>query len=273
MKNALLTSLFLSLSSIVLSQDNRTANFPTAIERVKKNPEKSKVWVFIMAGQSNMAGRGLVEPQDTISNKRILTINAEGQLIYAKEPLHFYEPTLTGLDAGLSFGKTLLKSIPSNISVLLIPTAVGGSSIRQWIGDSVYRKVKLLTNFKEKVQVAKQYGTIKAILWHQGESDANTVSIPLYDQRLSTLFGTFREIIKNDALPIIAGELGSYSDNKQDWAAINQIIRTHATVDKKMAVVPTEDLKNKGDKIHFDSEGQRTLGERYALAYLKLVAK
>jgi hypothetical protein len=224
MRNVLLASLFIILNSFVLQQDNRTANFPGLIERVEKIPEKNKVWVFILAGQSNMAGRGLVEPQDTIQNKRILTINEKEQLIYAKEPLHFYEPTMAGLDCGLSFGKTLLRGIPSNISVLLIPAAVGGSSISQWLGDSVHRKVKLLTNFKEKVEVAKKYGTIKAVLWHQGESDANKESIPLYDQRLSSLFDAFRRIVQNSSLPIVVGELGSYSDNKQAWAAINQII-------------------------------------------------
>jgi len=30
-----------------------------------------------MAGQSNMAGRSILEPEDTVSNKRILSINIE----------------------------------------------------------------------------------------------------------------------------------------------------------------------------------------------------
>jgi len=38
-------------------------------------PAKKKVWVFVMAGQSNMAGRGQVEPEDTVANERILAIN------------------------------------------------------------------------------------------------------------------------------------------------------------------------------------------------------
>ncbi|MEQ8808135.1 MAG: sialate O-acetylesterase, partial [Imperialibacter sp.] len=33
---------------------------------------KPQTWVFVMAGQSNMAGRGIVEPQDTVTNPRIL---------------------------------------------------------------------------------------------------------------------------------------------------------------------------------------------------------
>src|SRR6185369_16921932 len=102
----------------------------------KKILKRKNKWVFILAGQSNMAGRGLVEPQDTIPSARILTINKNGKLIIAKEPLHFYESTLTGLDCGLSFSNAIVKEFPSTISVLLIPTAVGGSSISQWLGDS-----------------------------------------------------------------------------------------------------------------------------------------
>ncbi len=149
---------------------DRTMNFPKQTEMAREPKNKKKVWVFILAGQSNMAGRGWVEPGDTLAEKRLLTINKDGQLIQAKEPLHFYEPNLTGLDCGYSFGTTILKNVPADISVLLIPTAVGGSSISQWLGDSVHRDVKLFSNFLKKLEIGRRYGTIKGILWHQGES-------------------------------------------------------------------------------------------------------
>jgi len=236
---------------------------------VENIPGKENLWVFLMAGQSNMAGRGLVEPEDTIPDKRIFTINASGQLIYAKEPLHFYEPTLTGLDCGLSFGKTLIKSIPDSISILLIPAAVGGSSISQWLYDSVHRNVKLLSNFNQKVETGKRYGTIKAILWHQGESDAHEKEIPQYQTRLSGLFQTFRVSVGNDTLPILLGELGSYSKDKENWKLLNQVIIDYSLQDKNTAVITTSDLEDKGDSLHFNSAGQRILGQRFAEAYIK----
>ena len=94
------------------SDEQRTQNFPRVGLKVNMLPDKHNTWVFILAGQSNMAGRGRVEPQDTVPEGRILTINNSGELIVAKEPLHFYEPSLTGLDCGLSFGKALLEGIP-----------------------------------------------------------------------------------------------------------------------------------------------------------------
>jgi hypothetical protein len=231
---------------------------------------KENVWIFIMAGQSNMAGRGIVEAEDTVADKRILSINKDGQLILAKEPLHFYEPERIGLDCGLSFAKTLITKIPDSVSVLMIPTAIGGSSIRQWLGDSVFRNVKLFSNFVEKVTIAKQNGVIKGILWHQGESDANEKNIPLHKQRLHALFSKFRAVVGNSELPILMGELGSFSGNREGFNLINKSFHEYAAEDKNSGVILTGDLKDKGDQLHFNSEGQRTMGKRFAEAYLKM---
>jgi hypothetical protein len=146
---------------------------------------------------------------------------------------------------------------------------VGGSSISQWLGDSLYRNVQLLSNFREKVQIGKQYGQVKAILWHQGESDANVNDIPHYKERLSSLFKQFRVIVDNKSLPILIGELGSFSKDPENWQLINQAVQNYCATDSKTVIISTADLKDKGDKIHFNSEGQRILGQRFANAYIQ----
>lgn len=247
--------------------------FPQTISYVDKLPNPDSLYIFIMAGQSNMAGRGFVEPQDTLTYKRILTIDKSMKWIYAKEPLHFYEPSMTGLDCGMSFAKKLLDSIPEGISIAVIPCAVGGSSIEQWINNETFRGVTLLDNFKEKVGFAKDYGILKGIIWHQGESNAKSELIPKYSQRLDSLINAFRFLVKNDTLPIILGELGSYSkptEKQMRWDSINTVIQDIAWKDKNIALVETGDLKHKGDNVHFDSESQRILGERYAKKYLEI---
>lgn len=251
--------------------DPRTQFFPEIESKPEKIPGKNNLWVFILAGQSNMAGRGLVQPQDTVPDERILTINENNEIIIAKEPLHFYEPSMAGLDCGLSFGKSLTERIHDSISVLIIPTAVGGSSISQWLGDSLHRNVSLLINFKEKVETGKKYGQIKGVLWHQGESDANQVDIPLYKERLSDLFSEFRKIISREDLPILIGELGSFSKNYDNWMKINDLISRYASNDNNAIVISTSDLTHKGDMVHFDSESQRIMGERFAKTYLKII--
>lgn len=269
MKIILFSLVCLNFISCCSQSVDRTQNFPKKVEVVSETKNKQNVWVFILAGQSNMAGRGFVEPGDTIPVKKVLAINKEEQLIIAKEPLHFYEPNLTGLDCGYSFGKALIKNIPDSVSVLLIPAAVGGSSINQWLGDSVHRNVKLFSNFLEKLAIGKQYGIIKAILWHQGESDANERDIPLYKKRLTELIVRFRFSAGDDSLPVLLGELGSFSNDKENWKLINRAINEYSLQDRNTSVISTVDLEHKGDGIHFDSKGQRALGKRFAEAYLK----
>ena len=255
------------------SQDNRIRFFPKTKEFVDKIPEKENVWVFILAGQSNMAGRALVEPQDTLSNPRIMTINSKGQLILAKEPLHFQEPSSEGLDCGLSFGRKMIEQIPPNINILIIPTAIGGSSVSQWLGDSLFRNVKLLSNFCEKIEIGEKYGRIKGILWHQGESDAHPNDIPQYEEKLTLLFKNFRSCAGNKSLPIIMGELGPFSKSYGDRLKINKIMKNYSSKDKNSAVVSTIGLKDKGANVHFDSAGQRLLGKRYADVFLGLISR
>lgn len=261
--------LFLILGLGTTQKDPRTEFFPRLEEKPKEIPAKENVWVFILAGQSNMAGRGKVEPMDTIPDPRILTINKTGELILAKEPLHFYEPTLTGLDCGLSFGKELLKHIPDSVSILLIPTAVGGSAIQQWISDETFRNVPLFSNFREKAELGKQYGSVKAILWHQGESDAAAPeTMEIYDKQLAVLFEKFRAEVGNPTLPISMGRLGSYSKNNANWQAINSKMEAYKKTDPYVNLIKTKDLNHKGDSVHFDSEGQRALGKRHAREFI-----
>jgi chitin disaccharide deacetylase len=249
----------------------RTQNFPKTKDSVTTLPAKNDLWVFILAGQSNMAGRAYVEPQDTVPNKRLLTINKNFEVILAKEPLHFYEPHLSGLDCGMSFGKRLLQQVPENVSILLIPTAVGGSSIEQWLGDSTFRDVKLMSNFKEKVKFGNLKGTIKGILWHQGEANTKDEDmIKEHTARLTQLFKIFRNITHNERLPILVGELGAYSNNNKNWQLLNGILKEVVKADGKSAVISTQDLKHKGDNIHFNSEGQRAMGERFANEFMRL---
>jgi len=236
------------------------------------NPKKEK-WVFIMAGQSNMAGRGIVEPQDTIRDATIFTLNKEMELDVAKEPLHFYEPKLAGLDCGLSFAKELRSNLPINIEIVLVPCAVGGSSIDQWLNDSLHRNVKLYSNFRDRVTVAKSMGNIKGILWHQGESDAHEDKLPVYRNKLEKLFQNFRTDISNDSLPIIIGELGDYAEPEErnnNWKALNSTLHSMTLTDKNLAVVSSKGLKSNRDKVHFNAESQRELGKRYAKQYLDI---
>lgn len=252
-----------------IAKYERTLYFPKVVERPQKLPNKKRVWTFLLAGQSNMAGRGTVAPQDTIPSERILTVNALNEIVLAKEPLHYYEPGLRGLDCGLSFAKSLLPRVPDDVSLLLIPTAVGGSAITQWLGDSLHRDVKLMSNFQEMMEVGKKHGTLKGILWHQGESDTDSLKSPLYAQRLKELMGRLREMARDDDLPILIGQLGSYARNEKYWDNLNKVIEEYAAEDANTQLIRTSDLHDRGDRLHFDAASQRIMGARFANAFVE----
>jgi hypothetical protein len=250
---------------------SRKKNFPERTEYVQRLPLKQNFWIFLLAGQSNMAGRGFVEPSDTIPSSRVMTLNSENDWVYAKEPLHFYEPTMSGLDCGLSFGKEIIKFLNDSIIIGLVPCAVGGSSTDQWLGDSLHRGVMLLSNFRERTRIAAESGTLKGILWHQGEDNANELKFKNFRHELDSLFREFRIIASNDSLPIFAGELASFLD-KQKYGtypdSVNKILNVITEEDRNVFIIKTADLRTKGDYVHFDSESQRIMGKRFAEKYI-----
>lgn len=241
-------------------------HFPTSIEIPASLPSKENFHLYILAGQSNMAGRGFVQPSDTIPDPRILTLTKKNSWVLAKEPLHYYEPTRTGLDCGLAFARSLLKHMDKNTTIGLIPCAVGGSSVEQWLYDSTYRSVTLYSNFIEKVNIAKSSGTIKGILWHQGESNSGIQSQKQFKIHMTELIQKMRSDIGIPDLPFYAGLIGSFLKKETFPQAqlVNDDLRSLSQKMKNMYIIETADLKPKPDTVHFDTGSIRILGERYA---------
>jgi hypothetical protein len=53
------------------------------------------------------------------------------------------------------------------------------------------------------------------------------------------------------------------------WNAINAAIERYVSSDKNSFLIETADLNAKEDKIHFDAEGQRTMGMRMADKFIQ----
>lgn len=268
MKKIYLLFFLPALLSCTDKPESGRVNFPKQTLYVSNLPLKENFWIFIMAGQSNMAGRGFVGPEDTIPSKHIYTINKDNRWILAKEPLHFNEPSSAGLDCGLSFARELLSRLnDTSVYIGLLPCAVGGSSAEQWLNDSTFRNVKLFSNLTTRMSLASEYGTIKGILWHQGENNANPEGFRNYRQNLRKLFSAFRKSAQNDSLQILTGEIGSFL-NKKTFGfypdSVNLALKETADSDKNISLIRTGDLTHGGDTIHFDSRSLRILGKRYA---------
>lgn len=86
--------------------------------------------MFLLAGQSNMAGRGTVTPQDRTPHPRVLMLNQAGEWVPAVDPMHFDKP-VAGVGPGRTFGIAIAEANPG-VTIGLIPCAVGGSPIDAW---------------------------------------------------------------------------------------------------------------------------------------------
>ena len=90
-------------------------------------PGKDDFHLFLLAGQSNMAGRGAIEAEDQVPHPRVLALNAAGEWVPAVAPLH-WDKSVAGVGLGRSFGIALAEAEP-DITIGLIPAACGGSPI------------------------------------------------------------------------------------------------------------------------------------------------
>lgn len=235
-------------------------------------PSKEKFYLFLLVGQSNMAGRGIVAPQDKEPNPRVLMLNQAGEWVPAVDPLHFDKPA-AGVGIGRSFANAIAEATPG-VTIGLIPCAVGGSPIDAWRPGVFYQATRShpWDDAIKRAKLALQSGTLKGILWHQGESDSSRELAPKYEDKLHDVIARFRTALHAPDVPFVCGQLGLFADSP--WNEFKkQVDQAQRDLPQKVphtAFVSSAGLTHKGDKTHFNSESYREFGRRYAEAYLKL---
>lgn len=238
-------------------------------------PPKEQFHLFLLVGQSNMAGRGKVEPQDREPHPRVLMLTKDLKWVPAVAPLHFDKPPVVGVGIGRTFAMQVAEAAPG-ITVGLIPCAAGGSPIASWEPGGYHSQTKShpYDDAIRRARVALKAGTLKGILWHQGESDSNPEKAEIYEQKLHALIARFRKELDAPAVPFLAGQMGQFAE--RPWSdAKKQVDQAHRDLPKKVphtAFIDSDDLKHKGDKVHFDAPSYREFGRRYAKAFLEMTS-
>lgn len=233
----------------------------------KTLPAREKLHLYLLIGQSNMAGRGSLDGAAPVSRIRLLKFTPNDRWAPCVEPIHHDKPALAGVGLGMSFARAMADSDPS-ITVGLIPCAVGGTPLERWQkGGDLHRAAV------KRARLAMKEGTLKGILWHQGESDSKTeATASTYAVRLAAMVEDLRGELGAGEVPFVAGTLGGFlKETNPDgapnyWPLVNRQIESLPGLAPGCAVVDSSRLDHQGDGVHFDSASLRELGKRYAEA-------
>lgn len=253
---------------------------PRQRQVVEPPAHKEKFKLYLLVGQSNMAGRGTVEASDTVPNRRVLRLNPAGQWEVAKDPVHFDKP-VAGVGPGLAFGRAMAAA-DTSVVIGLIPCAVGGSGIEAWAPGAYFADTNTYPYDEAlaRARVAQPAGTLAGIIWHQGETDSSPEKTPAYSTRLAALIAQFRADLRSPTLPFVAGQLPAFQFKKVGADGVERpnpsakrINAAVAGLGKTMpyyAFVSAARTTDRGDHLHFDARSARLLGRRYARAMQQL---
>ena len=234
---------------------------------------KNRILV-LLAGQSNMAGRGEVEEEDREEIPGLMKINRELQWVPAVEPLT-EDRSFAGVGPGRTFGRLLLEANPG-CSVGLVPVAVGGTPISAWKRGGCSagnEKERPYDDAVRRAKAALEQGTFAAVLWHQGETDAKLKNLHYADD-LKEVIRSFREDLPLSGVPFLCGELGHYlKGGLYAFSQIDADIRSVVSELPDLGWVSAEGLTDKGDGLHFSSASAREFGRRYFEEYLRMTGQ
>ncbi|KAK4428861.1 putative carbohydrate esterase [Sesamum alatum] len=233
--------------------------------------------IFILAGQSNMAGRGGVVngtywdgfiPPECRSNQLILRLNAGLTWEEAREPLHrdIDIEKVCGIGPGMAFSNSVLKRDLGIGVIGLVPCAIGGTNISEWRHGG-----RLYNQLLSRAQAALHGGggLIRGILWYQGESDTlSHQDAKLYKRRLVKFFTDVRSDLLSPVLPVIQVALAS-----AEGPYIDEVRKAQLEIDlPNVKCVDAKGMKIGHDGLHLSTEGEVQVGQMMADAYAQFFA-
>jgi hypothetical protein len=246
--------------------------------------------IYLCFGQSNMVGQGTIQSQDLTVNSRFKLFQALNcpNLGRTKETWYASKPPTCQCYSNLSpvdyFGKTMIANLPDSITIGIINVAISGCDIRLFDKDIYqdYDSTYTASWFTSQVQayggnpyqylvnlaqLAQQDGVIKGILLHQGETNTGQANWPKYVKKI------YNDMLADLSLapgsvPLLTGQVFSGAGNC--CSSMNTIINRLPDTLSTAYVISSSGCTGQ-DAAHFDSEGYRKLGRRYAVQMLSLL--
>lgn len=244
--------------------------------------------VYLLAGQSNMAGSGKLSQADPPS-ERVRCFGFDDSWKVACPPLHVFHSAVCpiyrkfmgvpadpdtrqdnsaflGVGPGHAFALDLLRrtDVPQGV----IAGAVGGSCLQEWFPpqkDPLAEDANYYTALLRRFRLAG--GRARGLFWFQGEADTRSERFASYWEKTSLLFEAFQRDFAPDGrlFPIVFAQLGTFVHDSRPitWPSVREQQRRLQDWEKRIAFVPTLDL-DVLDGIHLSAEAAKETGRRAA---------
>jgi hypothetical protein len=242
--------------------------------------------VFVVTGQSNSANHG--EERQTPQSGLVTTFDGTRW-----RPAHDPQPGASG-DGGSflpAFGDALSRRL--GVPVGLVACGIGATSVREWLPKgsrfpnppTLTHRVRRLDSGEWESDGAAFEGLVarmtpfgpggfRAVLWHQGESDANqadasrTLAGPLYREYLGRVIGESRRRIGWEP-PWFVAQVSYHVPGDEASpdirAAQAALWRDHIALEGPDSDALKGALRDSGGKgVHFSGPGLREHGKRWA---------
>jgi len=246
--------------SIIITAFLVSAGCVTAAENTLQKDDRSGKHLFILSGQSNMAG---MDPNVSFTPAVTNALGAQNVVIVKHA---------VGGSSIRDWCKTDLENLPPTPGVIPKPRG---------------RHYDVLL---AKLRAAEAQDTLKTVtlVWMQGESDKRN---PKYRAYLTDLIRQFESDLRRKDINVVIGRIsdaGLYPEkplegkHKLMFEGAKTIRRTQVEFAESYARgawVDTDDLNNKKqgdtmvDDLHYTPEGYNVLGQRFAEKAIELITK
>lgn len=242
-----------------------------ACERIQNIRHVGVGELFMIAGQSNMAGYG----RDVAYDPPQLGVHLygnNGKWSIAMHPLNDSIDTIypenretsTGTSPGLAFARAVWRAL--HLPVGLVQASLGGSPLSRWdlqddgdLARAMFRRLDAV-------------GNVSGVLWYQGCSDTNTDwESGTYLERFTRMVADWRKRMGD--VHFVTVQLNRWTngegqaDGDVQWGRTREAQRQAARTIPGVYIVSASDLTT-GDAIHTNSGCNVILGERMASVYL-----
>jgi len=254
--------------------------------------------VFLLGGQSNAGGRGVVSelPDSSVLYNTEIMLYHSASVVSGQPAGNWTTLRPAANSAGnfgpeIGFGNRMAELHPDR-KIAIIKHAVGGTDLgADWnpgassgdtasFGPQFRIFVETVDSGIDSLTAQGFTPVIRGMLWQQGERDSRNSSYgPAYDQNLSHFIGRVRAQFNAPGMPFVYGQVlpvvlsgYDYRDQVRQGQFNVDEDSGHAFATDGARLVLADDLPMNSDNLHISAAGQLELGIRFADAFATVVS-